>query len=336
MKRLLDKIIPQSIPGSLLLVIIFTGALMSLLFKLFPYIYGSIWGRDNRELLVLYGFAVFILIPIFVGVLTVLTVSYHGRVGIGQGIGLSLLALLGVGLSVLIYAIEGVICLIMALPICAAFTVAGSLIGYAISRRSAKSDANVLGSYLIFLLVIPSASYLEGREPEPELTPVVTTIVINAPPEKVWKNVVEFPEIAPPAELIFKAGIAYPVRARMEGSGVGAARYCDFSTGTFVERVTIWDENQVLQFSVGEQPSPMSELSPYGALDTPHLHGFFVSRKGQFKLTRLENGSTLVEGTSWYYHKISPEIYWRLWSEEIIHTIHRRVLEHIKDRSENE
>lgn len=80
----------------------------------------------------------------------------------------------------------------------------------------------------------------------------------------------------------------------------------------------------------------MREISPYGELNTPHLHDFFVSKKGQFKLTQLEDGQTMLEGTTWYYHKIAPEIYWHLWSEEIIHTIHRRVLNHIKERTEND
>jgi hypothetical protein len=61
-----------------------------------------------------------------------------------------------------------------------------------------------------------------------------------------------------------------------------------------------------------------------------------VSRKGQFKLTRLENGNTLLEGTTWYYHKINPEFYWGLWTKQIVHSIHERVLNHIKEQSEKE
>jgi hypothetical protein len=74
--------------------------------------------------------------------------------------------------------------------------------------------------------------------------------------------------------------------------------------------------------------------SPYGEIDTPHLHDYFVSSKGQFKLIRLENGNMLLEGTTWYYHKIRPEFYWKIWTEQIVHTIHQRVLNHIKEQSE--
>lgn len=77
----------------------------------------------------------------------------------------------------------------------------------------------------------------------------------------------------------------------------------------------------------------MKELS-FWNIDAPHLHDYFVSKKGQFKLTELKNGKTLLEGTTWYYHNIRPVFYWQEWSDFIIHKIHDRVLTHIKKNSE--
>jgi hypothetical protein len=331
MQKLIGKLIPQNPALCLLIVITFSGLILGLIFKSAGGIWGGGWGNPFP-----YGFAVFLVMPFFIGILTPLIVGAKNNISLGKSIRLSMLALLGVGATVLIFAIEGVICIVMASPIIVVSTLIGSVIGHGIQKEFHPKEHEIFNGFLIFLLLIPSISYFENGSSEPEATPIVTSIVINAPPEKVWKNVVEFPELAPPNELIFKTGIAYPIRARIEGSGVGAVRYCEFSTGAFVEPITVWDENNLLQFSVEEQPLPMREISPYGELDTPHLHDFFVSKKGQFKLTRLENGSTLLEGTTWYYHKIKPEFYWRLWSEEIIHTIHQRVLNHIKERSEEE
>lgn len=144
---------------------------------------------------------------------------------------------------------------------------------------------------------------------------------------------IEFPQLEEPDELLFKAGIAYPVNAQIEGTGVGAVRHCNFTTGSFVEPITVWDEPRLLKFSVDEQPAPMKELS-FWDIDAPHLHDYFVSKQGQFKLTKLPNGNTLLEGTTWYYHNIKPAVYWRLWSDYIIHKIHNRVLEHIKVNAE--
>lgn len=78
----------------------------------------------------------------------------------------------------------------------------------------------------------------------------------------------------------------------------------------------------------------MREWTPYGSLDAPHLHGYLDARQGEFRLTPLPGGSTLLEGTTWYQHGLWPAPYWRLWSDAIIHRIHLRVLNHIRDLSE--
>jgi hypothetical protein len=165
------------------------------------------------------------------------------------------------------------------------------------------------------------------------LVSVVSSIQIDAPPHVVWKNVIEFPQLDEPEDFIFKTGIAYPINARIKGNGVGATRHCNFTTGSFVEPITVWDEPRLLKFAVVEQPQPMKELS-FWDVDAPHLHDYFVSKQGQFRLTRLPNGKTLLEGTTWYYHNIKLAVYWQLWSNYIIHKIHNRVLMHIKKNSE--
>lgn len=163
----------------------------------------------------------------------------------------------------------------------------------------------------------------------------MTSVEINADPHSVWKNVIEFPQLKEPIEFIFKTGIAYPINAKIEETGVGAIRHCNFTTGSFVEPVTVWEEPRLLKFDVVKQPEPMKEIS-FWNIDAPHLHEYFVSKKGQFLLTELPNGKTRLEGTTWYYHKIKPAFYWQLWSDYIIYSIHDRVLTHIKENSERE
>jgi hypothetical protein len=169
--------------------------------------------------------------------------------------------------------------------------------------------------------------------PEPPLVAVTTSIEIDAPPERVWRHVVTFSELPPPEELYFKTGIAYPLRAEIRGSGVGAVRYCVFSTGPFVEPIEVWDEPKLLKFSVAAQPPAMDEASLWGDVRPPHLDDYLVSEGGQFLLTPLEGGRTRLEGTTWYRNKMWPADYWQLWSDMIIHRIHGRVLEHVADLS---
>ena len=171
------------------------------------------------------------------------------------------------------------------------------------------------------------------NKPE-NLIPVKTTIIVNAPINEVWKNVVTFNKIDEPTDWIFNTGISYPTDATIEGTGVGAIRYCNFTTGSFVEPITTWNEPNLLQFDVVEQPIPMNEFNPFWEIHPPHLDGYFKSYKGQFKLTKIDNNSTELEGTTWYKVDITPEIYWKSWSDFIIHRIHKRVLNHIKVEAE--
>jgi hypothetical protein len=238
------------------------------------------------------------------------------------------------GVVMFCVAFEGAVCLMMAMPIAYVFGILGAFFGHCLQRnsRSASSDMAVL---VVLLLASPTLMGLEAALPQrAPLYAVRTSVVVDAPPAAVWRNVIAFPDLPLPTEVLFRAGVAYPQRAHIVGMGVGAVRYCEFSTGAFVEPITAWEPGRALAFDVVRNPEPMQEWSPYGHIDTPHLHGYMLSRRGRFDLRPLPGGKTLLVGTTWYQHHLWPASYWRLWSDAVIHQIHRRVLEHIKRLSE--
>lgn len=276
-----------------------------------------------------YGIALFILTPLFIGFGSTVLYGLKKEITKKEAWQIGFLTLTFFTVGLFIFAIEGIICIVMAAPIGILLTWVGSLIGYAIITQKPKQAPTAT---LLLIGIIPAMAFIE-KDNKPSLTSVVTSIEINAAPQTVWRNVVEFPQLDEPTELIFNIGIAYPINAKIVGNGVGAVRHCNFTTGSFVEPITIWNEPQLLKFDVVAQPEPMKELS-FWDIDAPHLHDYFVSKQGQFKLTKLPNGNTLLEGTTWYYHNIKPAFYWQIWSDYIIHKIHERVLTHIKKNAE--
>lgn len=281
-----------------------------------------------------YGWALFLGWPVMMGVVSTLIVTATGKHTGGQAV-LTGLASLGVVATVfLLVAFEGIICILMSIPLAVPLNLAGVALGFVLSKLIKSAAAK---NYYLPLLLIACFPFLVGfeasRRSEPTLHKVVSTVEIDAPIEKVWQNVVAFPQIDKEPEGILRLGFAYPVNARIEGSGVGAMRYCNFNTGPFVEPITEWQEPNLLAFDVKEQPQPMIETSPYGELHTAHLD-YIRSQKGQFRLYE-KDGKTVVEGTTFYIHDIAPDFYWKLYSDEIIHQIHMRVLNHIKEVSEN-
>lgn len=318
----LAQIVPESALGSAaasLLITVPAGLLMVLL---------------GARLLVTYGWGLFIALPFVMGFTAAITYGVRRPRSLSGCIIVAALSVAVMGFALMAFAIEGLICLIMAMPIAVPLAAFGGACGYLVQRRR-WSQTSAPAFLSLVLLFVPGVQWTEHAVSTSNPTFVVRSAVdIDAPPEKVWRQVVAFSEIPPPTEWIFRAGVAYPIRAQIFGSGPGAERHCVFSTGAFVEPIEIWDEPRRLKFSVTTNPPPMEEWTPYAHLDTPHLHGFLVSSGGQFLLTPLPNGGTRLEGTTWYRHGLAPAAYWRVWSDVIIQKIHMRVLQHIKEEAQ--
>jgi uncharacterized membrane protein YhaH (DUF805 family) len=284
-----------------------------------------------------YGWGLFMGVPFCMGLVSALLDGMALRRSCGRAMGVAALSVVLAGGLILLLAIEGAICVLMAAPLAFPLALLGGLVGFWIQKERWGRVENSVRVYGVTFAVLPLLLAGEARqEGEPALIEATTCIEISAPPEQVWRHVVSFSELPPPREWIFQTGIAYPQRARLAGTGVGAVRYCEFSTGPFVEPITVWEENRRLEFDVIEQPHPMHEWSPYASIHPTHLEGFFQSQRGRFLLTPVDGGqATRLEGTTWYRHRIWPAVYWRLWSNHLIHAIHTRVLDHIREQTES-
>jgi uncharacterized membrane protein YhaH (DUF805 family) len=317
-----SDLIPKSEFGSAVLGIVVTAVLSILITAL------GATGLGN------YGWGLFVGIPFFLGLNSVLIYGFHKPRSIGRCLAVAILSLACVGVALFALAVEGVICLAMAVPLAGALALFGGFIGWVLQQRRQYAPDSFRVVSLVVLLM-PGFILLEHYSAEaPALYAVKTAVVINAQPQTVWTHVVSFAELPPPTEKMFKTGIAYPIRAEITGRGAGAVRHCVFSTGAFVEPITVWDEPRLLQFNVTSQPPVMQEMSLYSDLRPPHLEHYLISQKGQFQLTALSDGTTRLEGTTWYQNKFWPAFYWHFWSDYIIHRIHMRVLVHIKTLAE--
>src|SRR5882724_3693976 len=276
----LSGMIPRSPMGSAALSIFLTSVLGLFFLALGTLVIGA------------YGWGLFVALPFCLGMFTVLLHSYHGPRDLWTCFNVALLPVGILGVVLILVAMEGVICVLMAAPFALGLAALGGMLGYTIQKHHWG----------------------------PQQRPAMLSLA----------------EIPPPKELLFRAGIAYPIRAEISGHGVGAVRHCIFSTGPFAEPIEVWDEPRLLKFGVTANPAPLNELSPYGNIQPPHLHGYFVSKQGQFLLTALPGGRTRLEGATWYQHTMWPAAYWHLWSDYIIHKIHLRVLEHIRAAAEKE
>ena len=276
-----------------------------------------------------YGASLFLGTPFVMGFVAAFLLNREAPRSALATLGVAYLTLVVVAGLIALLALEGLVCLLMALPLALLLASLGAVLGrqIALGGRPAAAVTSLL-------VALPLLTGFEARGLRAPLREVATFVEIDAPPESVWKNVIGIAELPPPGELVFRLGIAYPVRARIHGEGVGAVRTCEFSTGPFVEPITEWDPPRRLGFDVRAQPPSMEEWSPYRHVAAPHLVDGLRSERGEFRLVRLGAGRTRLEGSTWYRNNLFPQLYWNVWSDAFIHRIHRRVLEHVKRRSE--
>ena len=114
------------------------------------------------------------------------------------------------------------------------------MFGYFFTDYFKKANAGTALSLLLVAALPLLFGFETSTKSKPTVHEVVSKVEIDAPIEKVWQNVVAFPQIDKQPEGILKLGFAYPINAKIDGCGVGAVRYCNFNTGAFVEPITAW------------------------------------------------------------------------------------------------
>jgi len=278
-----------------------------------------------------YGLTLFLGSPFCLGAIAAYIHNRGHRRSLLETNTVIVLTLLILGLFLLLFALEGLVCLVMAFPL----GVVAGLLGGAAGRALASSSGRPPAVAAHMFLLVPIATIVDRHAVSAEFE-AVTSIVVAAPPERVWAHVVRFERIEEPVGMPFTLGIAYPVQATITGTGVGAVRRCEFSTGAFVEPITVWDAPRRLGFDVASQPTSLREWSPYRKVYAPHVDGFFISRRGEFRLIALSEGRTRLEGSTWYAMHMYPQAYWRPVAEWLLHRIHLRVLKQVRVEAERE
>jgi uncharacterized membrane protein YhaH (DUF805 family) len=314
-KQRLLRLLPNSALGAAVFSVLITGGFIVLLA-----VYSSNFLRH-------YGGGLFLGAPVVAGFSSVLFAAQNRKITLAQALFIGNLTILVAGVGLLLCAFEGIICLLMAAPIGCVLASIGSVLAWFLLKGSYLTGVAGIHSWSVVTLVIFIEPLLALTPPILETT---TTITIPANRETVWRNVIAFSEIEEEPSLLFRYGLAYPIRARIQGQGVGAVRHCEFSTGAFVEPIEVWDEPRELRFSVTHTPAPMEEWSPWGGIEPAHINGFFLSKGGRFLLEEVGEHQTMVKATTWHEHRIWPTWYWRWWADFLIHEIHLRVLHHIK------
>lgn len=243
------------------------------------------------------------------------------------------LAALGTALAL---AWEGLICILLWLPLFMVLAAVGGLLGFAalrlLGRRGRRS---VLGIALIlpYGFAVP-----EGRLDVPrEVRSVETSIQIDATPHEVWREIVEVPPIGDEEHTFAWShfiGFPRPVAARASGTGVGSLREASFERGVvFTERVTTFEPEQELSFSIHADPNSI----PARALDQHVTVGgeYFDVLEGMYRLVPRDRGVEL-QLSSEYRLSTNFNGYAGLWTDFIMRDTQNYILRIVAKRAQSQ
>jgi hypothetical protein len=278
-----------------------------------------------------YGYGMFVVSPFIIGAMTAYLGNRHQDIGPRETAILVTGATALGGVALLAVALEGIVCLVLAAPLGLGMALVGGMLGRAIALHTRRTPRQTLPG----IAVLPLVFAVEAVMAASTSFDTTETIVVDAPPDRVWNAIVNMDPLDEPPPLPFQLGIAYPLRGEIIGEGVGAIRRGEFSTGTAIERITEWIPERKLAFVVVSDVPSMREISLYEHVHAPHASGYFLSTDTSFELVPLAGGHTgIIERTS-HQLKLEPVFYWLPMARFVVHENNARVLAHIKRQSEH-
>jgi hypothetical protein len=276
-----------------------------------------------------YGWGLFVMTPFLVGFTTAYLANRRNPLEQMQSNMLVMSAAMLGAVSLLMLALEGLVCILLLAPLALGVAMIGGVIG-----RGLALDRNARDRPLMVVALLPAVFALEAAVPPSAAMDTRESIDISAPPAAVWRALTSEEPIAVPAGLLARAGLAYPLRGRLLGKAVGAERLGYFSTGAARERITAWEPGRSLAFRVLTQPPAMEEMSPYRRVHAPHVSGYFTTGETRFSLRPLAAGGTRLTVTASHRLKIDPIPYWEPLARWATSANSRRVLLDIKTKAE--
>jgi len=220
----------------------------------------------------------------------------------------------------------------MASPIILVLGALGALLGHKLQRGGRNQKHSLMLSIVILNPLITGAEHYYQLQPPPQT--VRSTVIINAPPSRVWDTLTHPLSYGKNEGLLFRAGIAYPTRTEILFSGHKRFLKCSVADGAALAEITNYIPRQRLTFAIAHTPPPMKELSLYKDIHPPHLNGYFRVRNGTFHLRPLPGHRTELTGSTVYQYEIWPVQYWKLWTDFILDRMHLKVLNVIKEKVE--
>jgi hypothetical protein len=275
--------------------------------------------------------------PLTMGFLSVWIAEMAGPIGWKRRIALPWTSsLAGLGATMLL-GWEGLICVLMLVPVMMVLATVGGLLAVGI-RRVMGRDGQVRSVVAMALFPFLVAPVEHLREQGAEVVEVHNVVEVSASPERVWREVRSVPRIAEwehTGSWMHRMGFPRPVEAVLDGEGVGSVRMARFERDlVFVERVTQWEEAKRIAFTIRADTAniPPTTLDEHVTIGGP----YFDVLDGMYDIEALGDGKVRLHLSS--RQRLSTRFNWyaSLWTTRVMSELQGYILRIVKRRAETE
>ncbi len=258
--------------------------------------------------------------------MTLLAISFLAGVPLGIGLLVGFMArrnrsrgLAGAGTlsvaAILLYVFtagavlrEGVICIVMAMPLFIVLAIIGGVLGAIFNSSGGTHGPKVLSIALFAPLL---AAPMEEEIVSPVLRQAtVRSVHIAASPEVVWRHI-NFPTDIRPEELenglAYRIGVPYPIEGRTLEGRVGGKRTLRWQRGVqFDEVITDWQPQRLVAwtYSFGPDSFPQGSLDDHIVIGGRYFNlettSYTLAPEGGGTRLTVNVGSTVTTNFNWY------------------------------------
>lgn len=259
--------------------------------------------------LIQFGWVLFVGLPVVIGIaIGALPKRRLALYGLYTTLVLFLISLIFLG-------IEGLLCVLMALPIIIPFLFLGSVFTHLYKRyREIKTDflkVVITPLVMLFAMVVIEKIY---DQPNGEFQ-VKSEIILDYSPFEVFDAIKSVDTLIAEQPILLRLGLPVPYKCILEKEEVGGLRTCLFEDGKIVERITEIQKGRVLKMDVLSY-----ELLGRSWLGfTEALYIFEEMESSKTKLTRLTT----------YTSELKPRFYWSFFEEMGIEQEHEFVFRNL-------
>ena len=220
--------------------------------------------------------------------------------------------------------LEGMVCILMAMPIIVCAIILGVIVNYIFKKfRKSKKQDNLIKSSIIPFCLFLSFAFVETelKKDEQFIMEVKSEIILPYSPNQVYETIKSVDTLDTEKPFLMQLDLPVPQKCILEEEKVGGIRTCYFEGGKIVEKITELEKGKILKMDVID----------YQLTGRKWL-GF---KEAIYLFEELENNRTKMTRITTYTSVLYPRFYWGPLEKIGIEQEHEYVFNNLKKDLKN-